>query len=404
MLALLPAACAPGPRAPAHPGTFEARAWPTMELRPNTAARGLVARVGEVTVLEGDADLVSGAPGQYGLRFDEARNDLAAVVARLAAEGLDVPATLVLFTTFDDQAGGGPAYFVPISNDTEGTGLGPVDQRDLFGAHALEGVANMKRREGHLAERRLPLLVHELGHRHLAYLSAAPVAGSTVAPTLLGRQQAHWHAALDTGGSVLGGHGFVEGAPGRFTVTRVEGALSELDLYALGLMAAEEVQPTFFIEGARTEAGFQVPAEAQLAVGDVVLGTRAVLRIEQVVAALGPRARAAPETRAVFALLTAPGEGAEAARVEAEAVDALREELEAAWPTWTRGRGSLCTKVAGCEVTAVDAGVADAGAVPEAPGGCRAVPQDSLPWVLALLLGIWIARVRQKRREPGAGR
>jgi hypothetical protein len=397
----LVAACAPPPAAPPHRGTFEPGRWPAMELRSGHSARGLVARVGEVTVLEGDDTLVSGAEGQYGLRFDDARNDLASVVARLAQEGLDRPASLVLFTTFEDHGGGGPAYFVPIQSATAGTGLGPVDQGALFGAAALKGVANMKRRAGHLAEDLEPLLVHEIAHRHLAYLSAAPAAGSTVAPTLLGRQQAHWHAALDTQGSVLGGHGFVEASPGRFTVARVNDALSDLDLYGLGLLRAEEVQPTFRILDPRTEAGFSVPAEAQLAVGDVILGTREVITAAQVVAALGPRdPRDDPEARVVFALLTAPGELAAEAQAEAEAVEAVRVRLEAAWPTWTRGRGRLCTTVAGCAAPVADGGItdaaaSDAGVERPAPDGCRAGPGGELGVLLLAGLGR-----RRRRRGP----
>lgn len=397
MTALL-AACGPAP-APRHVGTYAPTPWAARDLRPGVTTRGLVSRFGEVVVLEGDADLVSGADGQWGLRLDEDRNDVAAVCRRFAEQVADPAATLVLFTTFEDRGGGGPAYFVPIFDDTPGTGLGPLDQRDVFGVRGLEGFVNMKRLDDHEEEAQLPLLVHEVAHRHLAYLEVAPVDGATVAVPLLGRQQAHWHAALHTGGSVLGGHGFVESTPGTFVVARKNDALSGLDLYGLGLLEPDEVEAFFFVDGLRTLDGAPIPAEAQLELGTALRGERIALDAQDVVAALGRRPRADRPMQVVFALLTAPGQAASSTTVRAEAarIDALRGALEQAWPDWTRGRGALCTRLSGCEGSSpIDAGSIDAGAPAPAHGGCRSglAGARGAPWLA--LLGLLAAR----RRRP----
>lgn len=393
--------CGPPP-GPEHRGTYEATAWPTHALRPARSVQGLTERIGEVVILQGDETLISGQAPQLGLRFDDARNDLGAITARFVAEVADPEATLVLFTTFDDRGGGGPAYFVPIFNDTQGTGLGPVQQRALFGVRNLTGIINMKRLESRPADQRLPLLVHEVAHPDLAYLEARPAAGSTQTPTLLGRQGAHWHAALNTEGSVLGGHGYVQVQPGRFVVNARNSALSALDLYGLGLLDPSEVPPFFLIEGARTEAGFSVPIDAQLGIGDVIFGTAQRIGIEQITAALGPRARQDGPRHLVFALLTAPSlaSTSSTARAEAQRIDDLRQSLQQAWPDWTRQRGQLCTQLDGCRAPdPTDAGQLDAGHEVEVSGCTTASPGSIALGVL--LAGPFMRRRRTKKKSPG---
>lgn len=356
-----------GPPAPLALGTYtENPAWPERHLRPAVQGRGLVARQGEIVVVEGDAELVSGSTSSLGLVIDATRNDPAAVMARVARDAADVPGILLLFTTFDDHGAGGPAYFLPVFNDVEGTGMGPIDQRGIFGAARFEGLANLKRLAGHAPEDRLRLAAHELAHRHLAHLVVAPPASATVAPDLLGRQRAHWNAALDSDGSLLEGYDWRESGTGRFVIIGRSERFSALDLYGLGLVPAAEVGPFFFIQDARTEAGDAIPAEAQLALGTIAVGARIDLGIEDVVRALGPRdppAPAAPaELRVVLALLTAPGQRAGDPEVEAarREIEAFRGEIGQAWSSLTLGRGRLCTLLEGCATAPADAGTQDA--------------------------------------------
>lgn len=300
----------------------------------------------QVRVLEGDTETVSAVDGGWGLRFDDGDNDLAAVLGRYAAEVADVEATLVLFTTFDDLGRGGRAYSVPIFNDTPGTGLPPIDRRAEFRSARFLQLVNMKSIAGHRDRAALlEILAHELAHRHLAYLSTT----STI--PLVGRQDAHWHAALASEGSIMGGYGWAEVGPDTFEVIAKNERFSALDLYALGVFDAAEVEPFFFIDELRTEDGFALPESAELFLGDRALGRRRAVSIEEVIAASGARARETSPMRAVFAVLTAPGVSATSttALAVAEEVEAIRDELEVVWRDLTRDRGALCTAIKGCD-------------------------------------------------------
>ncbi|MCC7384036.1 MAG: hypothetical protein IT384_19495 [Deltaproteobacteria bacterium] len=415
------AGCGCGPPAPLALGTYtENPAWPERHQRPAVEGRGLVARQGEIVVVEGDAEIVSGSTSSLGLVIDATRNDPAAVMARVARDAGDVPGILLLFTTFDDHGAGGPAYFLPVFNDVAGTGMGPIDQRATFGATRFEGLANLKRLAGHAPEDRVRLAAHELAHRHLAHLIVSPPASATVAPDLLGRQRAHWNAALDSDGSLLEGYDWRESGSGRFVIIGRSQRFSGLDLYGLGLVPAAEVGPFFFIHGARTEAGDAIPAEAQLALGTIALGVRIDLGIEDVVRALGPRdppAPAAPaELRVMMALLTAPGQRADDPEVEAarREIEAFRGDIAQAWSSLTLGRGRLCTLLDGCAVAPADAGTQDAEpndrGVKELPGegcSCRTPTERgarSTPRTIAV--GVLIAALMRlasgrRRRHPG---
>jgi hypothetical protein len=394
-------------------GTFTAGEWPEMELRAAVERRGLAAKQGEVVVLEGDASLISGTAGAYGIRFDEERNDLGAITARVA-EAIDAPAVLVLFTTFDDRGAGGPAYFVPIYNDVNGTGMGPIDQRADFGAAELTAVVNLKQRGGH-GDRLAADFVHEVAHRHLAYLPPLTPRSSTVAVEILGRQEAHWHALLSSDGSLLGGHELREIEAGRFQVVSRNVRLSPLDLYLLGLFDAGEVSPFFSVKDGRTDRGAPIPEAAELEAGAEITGTRIDLDADDVVRAAGPRDPGDAEMRVVLALVTRPGESATSTAVAAEAaaIDALRPELELAWSSFTRDRGSLCTRLAGCLVPEAP----DGGNMVVKPGsdcGCAALPsargEGAGHFGPALLLAFMLALrrafvpLRCRAREPSCGR
>lgn len=346
LAALLLAACSPA----LEKGTFEPAPFEGDDVRIGRTASPLTASVGEVLIVEGDG-LVSGIGDFFGIRFDEDVNDLARLTARIAEEGADVDGLVVLFTTFQDRGAAGPAYHVPFYEDVAGTGDDDVDQRDAFGVERLTGIANLKRLDAH--DDPVAIFLHEVGHRHLAHL-VADVGGSTTTAPLLGRQQAHWHALLETNGSVLGGHAFVESQPGRFVVRERDVRYSDLDLYALGLIGAEEVEPFFFVADATNEAGFAIPAEAQLQPNTAVLGRRVDVTIDDVVRAVGPRdppyGTAETELRVRFVLLTAPGEAATSstALATAQTIETFRTSIGASYGSYVRDRGTICTSVAEC--------------------------------------------------------
>jgi hypothetical protein len=376
-----------------------------MNARPERSGRGLTVARGGVLIVEGDAELISGIGDQIGIRFDAERNDLEAVTARIA-ETSDPGGLLVLFTMFEDRGAAGPAYFVPLFNDTEGTGMGPIDRRAEFGVARYEGVVNLKRRLTH-GDRILEAAVHELAHRHVAYLP--PIASGTTAIDLLGRQGAHWHALLHSEGSLLGGHAFRPIGPDRFVVLERDVRLSSLDLYLLGLAAPAGVGPFFFIGGGSNEDGRPIPEAAELAPGVIVLGARIDLTVEDVLSSVGPRSPGGAEQRLVFALITRPGEVATSTSVieEAAAIDRLRGDIAAAWADHTGGRA--CTSTEDCALP--DAGVDDRGRPGDRGGcGCRVLHDrrqregaGRARFAPALLLALGLM-ARTWLRCPGRGR
>ncbi len=345
--------------------------WPSRDARPSPkpALLGLAplgyVRFGQVFVFEGREEEISGLDDQLGLRFDETRNDLAALTARIAEAQLDGPGLMVLFTTFDDRGAGGPAYFVPFFNETKGTGQGPLDQRAEFGVEALEGLINMKRLESHDEAELIPILLHEIAHRHLAYFSSLTPTGSTTAVSLLGRQGAHWRAAMHTQGSLLGGYDWLETTPGNFVVRAASTRFSGLDLYALGLLRPQEVPPLFIIADPILTSSAPLPQDAILQPGAVVQGSRVDISIDALIAEHGARALDVAPLQLTFVLLTRPGESAADARATADKLEALRLQIMDAYRDATGNLGGLlterclpfdCLEPPGCECTHVQSG------------------------------------------------
>jgi hypothetical protein len=373
------------------------------------ALRSAPTRIGDVHVLEGDTALVGGAPGAWGLALD-APNHLAAITAALEATLGPLPGVVLVATSFDDRGAGGAGYYEPIAHDGVGTGRAPLDRRAEFGVEARVGVANVKQLSRLPAPRRVPLVVHELAHRDLAHLAISPLAAPAGPPvtTILGRQGAHWHAALASEGSVLEGHGLTRAgttADGRerFRVGAVNAGLSALDRYGLGLLEAEDVPPTFFVADARSPRGAAIPPAAQLARGSTLSGFAVPITIDDVVAATGRRPLDPDGRLCVTAvLLTAPDQAATSSVVDAERavfVEAL-DGARAAYAAWTSGRGRL-VDAADCRASPSPSGApVDA---PPASTGCRSAPTGHgglAPIVAALAL---VARARRRRLDSPRG-
>ena len=287
--------------------------WPNRDFRPRTTSSALTALRREVVILEGDNNLVSGINGSLGLRFDNDRNDLASVVQRFTTDVADQAGLLVLFTMFDDLGAAGPAYFVPFFNQVQGTGMGIIDQRSDFNTRALEGLVNLKHIDSHNPDELTAVLAEEVGHRHLAYMRLPRSVATSTQVTLVGRQEAHWHGLLHTGGSFMDGHDWLERSLGEFIVVSRNRRFSQLDLYGLGLLPPENVDSFFFIKNGTSLAGAQVPPAAQLPPGFVARGKRLDLTVDDVIQELGPRTPkpgAVTTTRLFFALLTEPGQSA----------------------------------------------------------------------------------------------
>lgn len=320
-------------------------------------------QVGEIHIMEGNGNLVSSLDGEYGLVLSELRNDLAAITEEYTRSIRDFQGSLIVFTHFKDRASPAPAYFVPIYNETIGTGMGAIDRRSIFGVSQLDGFINMQSLESH-GDGLIKILLHEVAHRHLAYMKVQTQT-STKTIDLTGREGGHWHAAFNSQGSILEGYGWRESGPGRFVSVSKQDRFAPIDLYALGLESAEELGNLFFIRDARVVSGARLPAAADLPIGTVVTGTRADFTGLDLVRTMGQRPPN-NEMQVAFLLLTAPGETTTSSSViaTAERLEEVRQELEEAWRSSSNGKGKLITTA--IKANAVDASTGHGGSPPNA--------------------------------------
>ncbi len=193
----------------------------------------------------------------------------------------------------------------------------------------------------------------ELGHAWLAFVHAN--LGDAPLDSMLGRAKAHWNFYLDTGGSPVEGHKWTDNGDGTFTAAKLdEYQFSDLDLYLMGLMSPDEVQPWFLIEDPHdcVDSGLEnkecAPPDGFSFKADqyTVSGTRRDITIKDVIDAEGPRVPAYPdapsEFNLSFVLIKRPGETL--CDAELAAIDEIIDRSLAQWVDQTRGRASLINR------------------------------------------------------------
>lgn len=351
---------------------------------PSLARAATTAVVGDVKVVLGDNTVVSAASTPrgtgWGLRMDAARQDLARVVRQVLEEEGDRFDFVVIFPAFDDLFNPGVAYYAAVTNADTGFGVPVIHLGSTFGSSGrLQGLLNMNRPEAFAAldGRRISdpasaayaIMGQEMSHRWLAYarFQQPGFNGGQPSSLTLGRDQAHWSALLHSGPSdpsaplsvsVQDGVTWRDNGNGTFTALDVfwdpdfalspHARYSSLDLYLMGLVAPQEVDPFFIILDGRL-GGQLVPSTARLARGTTVTGTRLDVSVQDVVAANGERVPDHTQSQKDFnmavVVVTAPGQTvADVLGLVAE-VDAFRVQWEEMFANWTLGRASLCTSL-----------------------------------------------------------
>ena len=154
-------------------------------------------------------------------------------------------------------------------------------------------------------------LVHELVHRWAAHLRFKDPVTGRIEPLTDDWCKCHWSEWLHmpsrypvwrgrynqpySTSSVMGGSLWEDNGDGTFTKQYTgylgDGGLSDLDLYVMGMIPPEEVRPTFLLRDA-VETGTR----------GIYRATKVPVRIEDIVAAMGPRVPSASEQRKVFRL------------------------------------------------------------------------------------------------------
>jgi len=288
---------------------------------------------------------------------------------------------IVVYTTFSLVQGVG-AFYQSLANDVAGIGyqkaadLDPIIPAEFFDDtpdSQFQGMLHMNDWHNFL----LPgntgfndpwislVFGQELGHAWLSFVHAD--LGDGPSDKMLGRAKAHWSFYLHTDGSPVEGHRWTDHGDGNFTAAKLDKyQFSDLDLYLMGLMGPDEVEPWFLIndphdcpdsalenmECAAPEGhGFKADQYR-------VKGTRQDITIKDVINVEGPRVPAYPEAPSefdlAFLLIKRPGETL--CDAELAAMDEIVQRSIDTWVGQTRGRANIVNRTH--VDTEVDPGIA----------------------------------------------
>ena len=193
----------------------------------------------------------------------------------------------------------------------------------------------------------------ELGHAWLSFVHAD--LGDGPSDKMLGRAKAHWSFYLHTDGSPVEGHRWTDNGDGSFTAAKLDKyQFSDLDLYLMGLMGPDEVEPWFLINDPHDcpDSALEDMACAQpeghgfKAEQYRVKGTRQDITIKDVINVEGPRVPAYPDAPSefdlAFLLIKRPGETL--CDAELAAMDEIVARSIDTWVGQTRGRASIVNR------------------------------------------------------------
>ena len=327
------------------------------------AARADVVQVGQVAVVEGDDTTIDSTGAQPSVR-------LGAITRNVIEKFGDNFQTMTLWVTFDEGSNpGAEAYERTVRTDVRGLGITPRDDTLAFGSKGvLRSILNMKQvwaRVGQdTAEAWRPHLEtwgQESGHRWMLHLLFRDQRTGKASDALLGRDCAHYSRFVDTQGSVHDGFEWTDNKNGTFTVgARSTYRYGNLDLYGMGLMAADELPSFFFIDNI---PGYQRPPcgsynSTPRPLDKTIAGTRVDISAADIVWANGPRVPAAYEPlggqpqdyfREAQVVVTRPGQTAQDRLVQQVALRVDKARLF--WEEWMRTatdrRMVVCTQISG---------------------------------------------------------
>lgn len=232
-----------------------------------------------------------GARGALVERFSETdRLDLVSTVRRFLSSHADAFQQIVVYTTRPlNPVPGSLAFEINVRNDVRGIGQDLVDHGVEWGsAERLESVVFMDTIDAYLERDGFEILGHEVGHRWLTRLRFRDPGGH--GNGLLGRGLVHWSFFLDSDASVMEGNEIEDRGGGRFETVDFARGYSALDQYVMGFRAPETVPPFFFVERAddfRPNRAYRFTTAPEAGVS--FTGVRRDVRIEDVIAELGPR-------------------------------------------------------------------------------------------------------------------
>jgi hypothetical protein len=291
----------------------------------------------------------TGGTGAVGERFAASQEvDFVALGRRFYQTHGDDFDQFVIFSNVRTTASGTFAFEFTVANEVTGIGVDVFDSaRDFGSGGRLRSIVNMDAiskypedpRTKFLGENNtLSILGQECGHRWLAYLEFRD--GASNSTELLGRDQSHWSFFFDSDASNMEGNDISDLGGGAFRTVGAVSQFSPLDQYAMGLRTAAEVPLMFLVRDATGSSADSAPR-----IGVDLRGTRKDVRIEDVVAAMGPRvpsaATAQKNFREAFIYIVRGSETSDEL--------AKLERIRTAWETYFSDsvgrRGSMSTRL-----------------------------------------------------------
>ncbi len=204
------------------------------------------------------------------------------------------------------QFTGAAAFYLGYNNeDHEGTGTG-VRISPTMPVKAVLWMNTLDYWEGR-PEYSAWVFGQELGHHWLAFPKVDFDDGEGELYTLLGRDASHWSYWMDTTNSPAEGNKWTDNGDGTFTTDLdFEPAFSQLDMYMMGLLHADEVDPWFYIEPDDTYGRSPGSAPEWLYGNQplVVSGTRVEVTLDDVITVEGPRLPTPDTSQKDFRILT----------------------------------------------------------------------------------------------------
>lgn len=339
---------------------------PKVKIDPNPKGvpPGVVELVGGVVVMEGDDTIVTTldpANGDYGIDIGGQMPLIGQRFYQIYPDDFD---GLAVFTTFPDLLQGGLAYSVSAGwSGVQGIGLGAGgNQGSGYGsAGRLISVINMNDTDTYNSMDENDIFFHavfgqEFTHTWLSFMRFVDPNTDTESSELLGRDGAHWSAIFHSGGSVMDGMEFTDNGDGTFTAGQNSVRYGPLDLYAMGILAPEEVTDMYIIRNAQYADGSPVDPvndgwTGQISPGTVITGERFDVSIDYIIDAHGPRVPAWNEEnedyRVAVILVTRPGETVADAMAKIDKLNTGRIAWENTHAAWTDHRSTMCTEITG---------------------------------------------------------
>ena len=261
---------------------------------------------------------------------------------------------LVMWTNFPVNLGQNVfAFALSIVNSTSGIGRPTFDFAEALGSEGrLSTLVMMGDLDKYPADPTqviqsvppndtLSVLGQEAGHRWLVHFRY-PFLTDPSSTILLGRDLAHWSFFFNSEASVVEGNEIRDNGDGTFTTTDAVRRYGSFDQYAMGLLAAGEVPPSFVVPDPDRPAFGHRPE-----IGVTFSGTRLDVTVEKLIEANGSRLPTAvvDQKNFSFAFILINARGSTATSGQIAKLETLQQQWEQFWAEATGGRSQANTRL-----------------------------------------------------------